>query len=590
MLIRFWGVRGSIPTPGPGTVRYGGNTSCVEVRTDDGTLLVLDCGSGARVLGEALLDGRPPAPGAPRAVLIGHTHWDHIHGLPFFSPMFAPGDWSIYGPKGLGQSLLDTLSGQMQYTYFPVTLEDLVAEVAYHDLVEGEFTIGDVRIRTQYLNHPALTLGYRIDADGWSVAYATDHEPFDAVLGAGGDLSSSVLDARHIEFLAGADVIIHDAQYFASEYPAKVGWGHSTVEYAVDVGVAAGCGQLVLTHHDPGHDDDTVDAGLARARARAEQAGFAGTVHAAAEGWQIDLPVRTPSTAAVASTGGTRSAHSALLHEDEEHLADDALLAVDDPTIRSTVATAVTAEALALRDALAPDEVLDERTVVFAESGDDPDGLARVLEHCGPDTAVLGLTRRLPAPGARVVDWIVCPSSVAHVRTKLRAALLRRACRWQAPPLPDDEDDRLAALRALHVLDTDPEERFDRFTAEARDKLGVPIALVSFVDSERQWFKSKVGTDLTETPRDMSICAHAILGPSVFVVPDLLADDRFADNPGVAGPARLRSYAGVPLELGDGSRVGTFCVLDHRPREFDEDQLADLQRLAAGVVRELETT
>jgi GAF domain-containing protein len=177
---------------------------------------------------------------------------------------------------------------------------------------------------------------------------------------------------------------------------------------------------------------------------------------------------------------------------------------------------------------------------------------------------------------------------VAHVRTKLRAAVLRRACRWLAAPLPPDEGRRLATLHALDILDTPPEARFDRYTELARQATDTPISLVTLVDAERQWFKSHAGFDATESPRDESMCAHAILGDDVMVVPDALEDERFADNPAVTGPARIRFYAGVPLILDDGSHVGTLCVGDHRPRLLDEHQLDELRRLAALVVAELQ--
>jgi GAF domain-containing protein len=203
---------------------------------------------------------------------------------------------------------------------------------------------------------------------------------------------------------------------------------------------------------------------------------------------------------------------------------------------------------------------------------------------------VLAITRR--APGARrasgATDWLVWPATPAHVRAKLRAAVLRRACRWEVAARPADEPQRLAALHALGLLDTEPEDRFDRLTAEACAALHVPIALVTLVDEDRQFFKSRHGTDVVESPRDDSLCAHAILQPDVMQVPDLLEDPRFADSPAVTGPTHARFYAGVPLVLRDGSRVGTLCVVDHRPRLLDDRQLGQLRRLARRAQAELE--
>ena len=185
MRIRFWGTRGSIPKPGPATVRYGGNTSCVEVRTRSGALLLLDCGTGAHAFGQALQ--AEPAARVRGHVLISHTHWDHIQGLPFLAPLFVPGSSGTSTVRAAsGRRSRETLAGQMQYTYFPVSLEQFAADVRYHDLVEGAFEIDDVRVRAHYMNHPALTLGYRIEADGASLVYATDHEPHAPDLGAGG--------------------------------------------------------------------------------------------------------------------------------------------------------------------------------------------------------------------------------------------------------------------------------------------------------------------------------------------------------------------------------------------------------------------
>ncbi len=203
MRVTFWGTRGSIAKAGPTTVRYGGNTSCVQVRSDAGTRIVIDCGTGAHGLGQELLaqsDGEP----VDGHILISHTHWDHIQGLPFFAPLFQPGaTWHIYGPSGLENSLGEILAGQMEYSYFPVAIDQLSATVDHHDLVEGAFDIAEVRVETQFLNHPALTLGYRLEVDGATVVYASDHEPHDQSLAAGGDIEQNRYDDAHARFIAG---------------------------------------------------------------------------------------------------------------------------------------------------------------------------------------------------------------------------------------------------------------------------------------------------------------------------------------------------------------------------------------------------
>lgn len=297
MRIRFWGTRGSIPTPGAGTNRYGGNTSCVEVRTDGGTVLVFDCGTGARPLGAHLLQN---AGGAPLDIhlLLGHTHWDHIQGFPFFGPAFVPGGkLTVYGPGDSQRSLSEALSGQMQYTYFPVNLEQLGAQITYRGLHEEEFMINDVLVRTQYLNHPAPTLAYRIEVGGIVMVYSTDHEQFAPQLFRSGTSRPSLEailhegDRRHAAFIAGADVLIHDAQYIEEEYPQKRNWGHSTLSYVVNIALAAEVKHTVLFHHDPTHDDGFLDMVLERARGMASAGGNPPMrVHVAAEGREIVLP------------------------------------------------------------------------------------------------------------------------------------------------------------------------------------------------------------------------------------------------------------------------------------------------------------
>src|SRR5256712_10190696 len=290
MHIRFWGTRGSLGKAGPTTLRYGGNTSCVEVGMADGTLIVFDCGTGAHGLGQALLaSGKRPIDGH---LLITHTHWDHIQGFPFFAPLFIAGNtWDIYAPGALGQQLERTLAGQMEYNYFPVTLAQLGATIRFHDLVEGRFAVGGVRVVTKYLNHPALTLGYRLQSGGNVVVYSVDHEPHapNPAARREGAPPGHGEDQRHVEFLADADLVIHDAQYTVEEYPQKTGWGHTPAEWAVDYALAARAKRLALFHHDPLRDDDAVDRLVEACRRRARAAGSALQVFAAAEGQELRL-------------------------------------------------------------------------------------------------------------------------------------------------------------------------------------------------------------------------------------------------------------------------------------------------------------
>ena len=595
MRVRFWGTRGSIAKPGPGTVRYGGNTSCVEVRTRAGTLLVLDCGTGAHGLGHALEAGRTvPLRGH---ILITHTHWDHIQGVPFFAPLFVAGnEWDVYAPRGLRESVRETLAGQMQYTYFPVSLDQFAATVRFHDLVEGAFRIDDVRVTARYLNHTALTLGYRLEADGVALVYATDHEPHSRALASGDASALAGEDRRHVEFLAGADLLIHDAQYTAAEYAEKIGWGHSSVESVVASARTAGARRLVLFHHDPLRDDVGLDQVLAAAR---RQAGSALEVTAATEGQTVEVvptslvpgPEHPASVAAETSPPREMLARSVLVALDPGALREQLLEAVhaDDLT---AVSPADAADVLALARATPPSVLLLGRRI----GGRDGLGVCRALRAGaeGPAAALPIVivaadeseTDRAAGAQAGVTDWLVAPFSTLYARTRIRAWALRQACRWMCAPLPPDEPARLRALHDTGVLDSAPEERFDRITRLARRVFDVPIALVSLVDAERQWFKSRQGIEIQETPRELSFCAHAIHDDRVFIVPDALTDPRFADNPAVTGEIRARFYAGRPIRM-FGRRVGTLCLVDRRPRELRDDDVRALNDLATLVEEEL---
>jgi hypothetical protein len=272
------------------------------------------------------------------------------------------------------------------------------------------------------------------------------------------------------------------------------------------------------------------------------------------------------------------------------------MLTATDPILRTAIRAAADAEQLPVLDGAEGERFADHTGGVVVVDHDVDRGVMDVLRSAvrgsASRLAVLALTRgRPPADNTDdvAIDWLVWPASMGHIRTKLRAAVLRRACRWQSAPLPPDEDRRVESLHSLGLLDTAPEERFDRLTRQACEMFDVPVALVTLVDSERQWFKSKQGIAGDETDRDQSVCAHAILEPSMLHVPDMLEDDRFADNPAVSGPG-MRFYAGVPLVLSDGSRVGTFCVADQRPRALDDPQKEQLRELARQAESELTNT
>jgi phosphoribosyl 1,2-cyclic phosphodiesterase len=588
MHVRFFGTRGSIATPGPSTLRYGGNTSCVEVRSDSGTLVVLDMGTGAAVLGRELMERGGPLCGH---ILISHTHWDHIQGIPFFAPFKVQGSvWDIYAPRGFGRTLRDTLAGQMQYAYFPVSLEHLGATIRYHDLVEGRLRVGDIEVTSHYLNHPALTLGYRLQADGVAVVYACDHEPHSRSAATGSDEISGE-DRRHAEFLAGADLVVHDAQYLASEYGHKVGWGHSTVEYAVAVARIARVRQLALTHHDPMRDDAAIDRLVSSLRLERRTADL--DIFAAAEGHEVKLSAGSlraaakpgfPAQAPVASALVGRCVLLAMTTSSKTAELADLLRADDVHLVASGVA-----EAPAMAERERPTLVLLEDT------GDD-----RVTEACHLIRGIPGVGDELPIVlltasdnRARTIDHgftdvLVEPYSPTYARTRIRAWLMRAACRWVRAPKPNDEDRRLAGIRALGLWKTPPEERFDRVTRVAAALFGVPIALIALMERDREWFKSCLGLEIREVPRDESFCSHAILKREPLVVSDTLLDERFADNPYVTGYPGVRFYAGHPLILSNGCCVGTLCILDTRPRNLDDAGLALLHDLAQFAIREME--
>lgn len=257
MNVTMWGTRGSVAAPGPETARYGGNTSCVQVVGQQGTILVLDAGTGLRRLGMAL-------PGKNRLVhiLLTHLHLDHLQGLGFFAPLDNPDyEVHIWGPASPTHSLRKRLTRYLSPPLFPVHLRDMVARVVLHEVLDGTYEVGEFRISAQLVCHPGSTVGYRIENSAGSLAYLPDHEP---ALGSRPFPLSPAWTSGH-KLAQGVDLLIHDAQYTADEYAKRIGWGHSTVEQTLRFAKQARVRRLVPFHHDPAHNDQDLDVIFARA-------------------------------------------------------------------------------------------------------------------------------------------------------------------------------------------------------------------------------------------------------------------------------------------------------------------------------------
>lgn len=273
MKVKFWGVRGSIASPGPHTVRYGGNTTCIEIRTDNDELIILDAGTGIFPLSQTLLNELP----VQANVFITHSHWDHIQGLPFFIPNFIPGNLlrlhGAFDPVS-GKGVEQVMSVQLQYSYFPVREAEMKARIEYVTLApEQPIQVGSATITPYLLNHPVINFGYRIESHGKSVFFTGDHEPPYNIYEPG--------DAEYAEYQAfvdekqaaiqkavqGVNMLIADTSYTAQEYPAKKGWGHGTFESSIQIARRAGARVLYCTHHEPTRSDDALEAAFAQALA-----------------------------------------------------------------------------------------------------------------------------------------------------------------------------------------------------------------------------------------------------------------------------------------------------------------------------------
>mmetsp|Transcript_20378 Transcript_20378/g.28803 ORF Transcript_20378/g.28803 Transcript_20378/m.28803 type:complete len:969 (-) Transcript_20378:403-3309(-) len=611
---------------------------------------------------------------------------------------------------------------------------------------------GDVRVSTHYLNHPCLTLGYRVTdtTTNVTVCYITDHEPYDHRMGKTGYKPSKprtqpTADDKHVAFIAGADLLLHDAQYTAEQYTQKVTWGHSTVEYVVDVALAAGVKQLGLFHHDPMRTDDQVEELVDLAKERIAAAGS--TLHVFAthdrqnihleshaeknpndqegmskrsslsstaadivqsmwlksEGSMADLLSSEEEGGALvgkdsgnsiptkgSNHGGNKSMNGKIINDSgltENHHTTETLLAEENDENGTAAAPSSDRIMLVFSDSSEakpisqqlqnghPVDIFNTSTEAIENAVTAKPALITIQKSIDGSISALDLCRKIRSEmgdwgrnvpilmqvasqqgledirdvgqEVGVTDWLAKPYSPEYVRTKIRIAMLRTPCRWIKADLPEDESKRLDALRATKLLDTDPEDRFDRITRIASRAFDVPTVLVSLVDEHRQWFKSCQGLCASETHRDQAFCAHAILQEDVFVVPDALKDNRFADNPLVTGAPYVRFYAGVPLKVkntncksthGDSKsddiskainnipnlkkttngdenengkwrtcqsaspprmrfldntqyhQVGTLCLIDTRPRTLDDEEMQALRDLGALVEQELQKT
>lgn len=254
--VRVWGARGSIATPSAGSLRYGGNTPCLEVNTACGYRVILDAGTGIRNLGMELLRASDSEPVRDYHIFLSHFHWDHLQGLPFFLPLYNPANTITFYSPHTTEHLQEVLQGQMATPYFPVGFNVLAAATKFVQVGQRPFQLGDVEITSFALTHPQGASGYRIECGGKAVVYATDHEH-----------GVTEADDRLLHVAQGADLLFYDSQFTPEEYPSRKGWGHGTWKEAARVGAKAGVKKLVLFHHDPGHDDAQMDSIVTQAQA-----------------------------------------------------------------------------------------------------------------------------------------------------------------------------------------------------------------------------------------------------------------------------------------------------------------------------------
>jgi ribonuclease BN (tRNA processing enzyme)/CheY-like chemotaxis protein len=609
-------------------------------------------------------------------------------GFPFFVPLYLPQlDWTIYGPRGIAKTIQETLSGQMQHDYFPVRLGDMGSRTKYRGLCEDTskgFWLGDegaptsIKVTSKYLNHSVLTLGYKLEEfariqpepgkfsiedsyysngkhisnRGVSVAYITDHEPFDHSLAKGGFVDSAIntkssrlsADHSHAQFFRDVDILFHDAQYLYSEYSPSSGamskeyWGHSTVEYVVEVAFYANVKKLLLFHHDPQRSDDQMDDLVIFARNKVGELEREFGDHMASLGNGPRVPMEV-----IGSKEGDVFELDPFIFTNDNGIENR-----DSRERRNSDVDSVSTTASSLINTN-----FDNQIVLFGFCQTDPKPICNVSEnifdvtvvHKGRDILDFAKSRQpsviildeilvgstafevceeirnmgawgeyvnliiIAAPKndafdgedgknsilerLNVGDYIQGHFSPSYLLTRIQVSLLRMPLRWRRAPFPSHEPQRLLTLQNTGLLDSNPEERFDRITRLCSAMFNAPISAMSLVDKDRQWFKSIVGLPgVTETPRDHAFCAHAILQDGVMVVPDAMQDERFADNPLVDGEPKIRFYAGCPIRVSSSYSkeklaIGTLCIIDYKPRDLCAEELQSLKDFGAMLEHEI---
>ena len=606
-----------------------------------------------------------------------------LPGLPFFVPMYLPQfEWMIYGPNGMAKTLQETLSGQMQHEYFPVRLGDMGSRVKFHGLNEDTkkgFWLGEegaptsIKVTSKYLNHSVLTLGYKLEEfaripqsddslsnggksmakRGVSVAYITDHEPFDHSLAKGGGftpLDSAIIgnahrlsaDHSHAQFFKDVDILFHDAQYLFSEYAPTSGamskeyWGHSTVEYVVEVAFYANVKTLLLFHHDPQRTDDQMDDLVLYATKKAEELekefgeimtslGSVDRVPMKVIGsrerdiYELDPFKFIEDDCHVEnlshSHNGTSVFQSPPLMTTHCHNLNQKVILGLCPIKHSTSCQVLTENSFEVTLSQWSPDIIElakstQPSIIILDENLFGSSVFEICEEIRKDGAWGEYVNLfiIAAPKANddisvsekakeqdilerlnVAEFIQGPFSPSYLLTRIQVSLLRMPLRWQRPPLVRHESQRILALQGTGLLDTNPEERFDRITRLTAAMFNATMSTISLVDSDRVWLKSKVGLNATSFPRDNAVCSHAILNKDVMVINDILQDERFADMP--CGNARF--YAGCPIRIpsSDGDKaIGVLCILDYKPRDLNEDEIKLLNDFAAMVQREIMDT